>query len=86
MTLALRHLVLAVTFGVALLGAAAWGYAYGQGAVMVTPVTPRVFSGAEIGFRMEGKRGDTPTGTLVIRQNNEWVEVAFSGGMKLITK
>jgi len=86
MTPMVRGLVVVAAVVAALFGAGALGYAYGQGAAMVTPVPPRVFSGAEIGFRMDGRRGATPTGTLVIRQDGEWVEVAFSGGLKLITK
>jgi hypothetical protein len=35
---------------------------------------PRVFTGADIGFRVEGLHGDTPTGTVVIRINDQWVE------------
>jgi hypothetical protein len=35
---------------------------------------PRVISGADFGFRVEGMYGDVPTGTIVIRVNNEWVE------------
>ena len=43
--------------------------------VAVDPVTPRVMTGADIGFRVEGIRGgNTPVGTLVVRVNGEWVE------------
>lgn len=86
MTSMVRWLVVAGVLVAMVFGAGALGYAYGQGAMAVTPVPPRVFSGADIGFRMEGRRGATPTGILVIRQDGEWVEVAFSGGLKLITK
>jgi hypothetical protein len=42
--------------------------------VMVNPVTPRVVTGADLGFRVEGLRGGTPVGTVVIRVNDEWVQ------------
>ena len=40
----------------------------------VDPVTPRVMSGADLGFRVEGLRGGTAVGTIVIKVNGEWVE------------
>lgn len=44
-------------------------------AVATTPVTPMVMSGADVGFRVEGIRGNTPVGTLVVKVKGEWVEV-----------
>lgn len=43
-----------------------------------TPLpTPRVMSGADVGFRIEGTNGSgTPVGTWVIRVNGEWLETA----------
>jgi hypothetical protein len=35
---------------------------------------PRFFSGADVGFRVEGLHGTTPTGTVVIRVNGQWLE------------
>ena len=35
---------------------------------------PRILSGSDIGFRIEGWQGSTPTGTIVIRVNGQWVE------------
>jgi hypothetical protein len=34
---------------------------------------PKVLSGADVGFRIEGTIGDMPAGTLVIRVNGQWV-------------
>ena len=42
--------------------------------VVVNKVPPKVMTGADIGFRVEGLRGDTPVGTLVVKVNGEWVE------------
>jgi hypothetical protein len=42
---------------------------------MVEPVTPRIVTGGDVGFRVEGLRGgSTPVGTFVVRVNGEWVE------------
>jgi hypothetical protein len=65
--------VLAVLMVVA---ATAWVTAQ---AVRVQPVPPKVMTGADIGFRVEGLRGSTPVGTIVVKVNDEWVaaEVAI---------
>jgi hypothetical protein len=36
---------------------------------------PKVFSGSELAFRVDGVYGETPAGSLVIRQNGHWVDV-----------
>lgn len=43
-------------------------------AVAVNKVTPKVMTGSDVGFRVEGIRGNTPVGTLVVKVNGEWVE------------
>ena len=45
-----------------------WERAGAQGALAVRPVTPRVLSGGDFGFRVEGVKGETPVGRLVVRQ------------------
>lgn len=47
---------------------------------------PRILSGPDIGFRVEGRdpRNGTPTGTLMIRLNGEWVEAGSTGGTRLL--
>lgn len=40
----------------------------------VPVASPSVISGADIGFRIEANRGQTPVGRLVIRVNGQWVE------------
>jgi hypothetical protein len=52
----------------------------------VRPVFPRVMSGEDLGFRVEGRKGDIPVGSLVVRVNGEWVEVQFATGVKWLTK
>lgn len=46
-------------------------------------VAPRILSGEDIGFRVEGtnQRGD-PVGTWVIRINGEWREVGTSTSVR----
>ena len=55
-------------------------------AVNAQPVPLRVMSGDDFGFRVQGRKGDTPVGTLVVRVNGEWVEVQFAVGVKRITE
>ena len=46
--------------------------------------SPVVLSGADIGFRVTGMAGNTPTGRLVIRINGQWIEPKFGGGNALL--
>jgi hypothetical protein len=39
----------------------------------VQPVTPMVISGADFGFRIEGMRGNTAVGTLVVQRDGQWI-------------
>ena len=55
-------------------------------ALNAQPVPPRVISGDDFGFRVQGRKGDTPVGTLVVRVNGEWVEVQFAVGLKRVTE
>jgi len=49
--------------------------------VAIERVTPRIMSGGDAGFRVEGLRGGTPVGTLVVQVNGQWVaaEIASPG-------
>jgi hypothetical protein len=64
--------------GVLLTMAASWVYAQ---AIGINPVTPTVLSGGDIGFRVEGDRGGTPVGTLVVKINGQWVPADFTNGI-----
>jgi hypothetical protein len=50
------------------------------------PVQPRIVSGSDIGFRVEGTDRATgrPIGTLVVRIDGEWVDVSSGGGPRLL--
>ena len=41
----------------------------------VNPVPPRVISGADFGFRIEGEQNGVPVGVPVVRINGEWMAV-----------
>jgi len=58
--------------------AATWTYTQ---AIGVNPVTPTVLSGGDIGFRVEGDRGGTPIGTLVVKIDGQWVAADFASGV-----
>ena len=66
----------AAGFIVALILSAATAWATSQSQlVMVDPVTPKVVTSEDLGFRVEGLRGgSTPVGTIVVRVNGEWVQ------------
>lgn len=78
-----RHLLAACLLGSGLFASAAW--AYGQ-SVGPRPTPPVVLSGADVGFRMTGRRGETPIGELVVRVDGQWQKAEFASGLKLITK
>ena len=49
--------------------------------VMVEKVTPRVMTGEDVGFRVEGLRGgSTPVGRIVVRINGQWVVAELASG------
>ena len=50
------------------------------------PTEPRILSGSDIGFRVEGTdaRTGNPTGTLVVRIDGEWVAISPAGGVRLL--
>ena len=58
--------------------AVAWAGAGAQ-VVAVNPVTPTVMTGGDVGFRVEGLRGSTPVGTLVVKVNGQWVAAEIAG-------
>ena len=66
------------------IAAAAFGYA--QAPPVGKAVPPFVLSGADIGFRVEGRKGTAVTGQFVVKINGEWIDVKDSSfGPKLLT-
>ena len=50
--------------------------------VMPSPVDPPiVVSGADVGFRISGRRGSTPVGTIVVKVNGLWVEAQLGASV-----
>ena len=55
------------------------GLAAAVTAQVARPVAPKVFSGEDLGFRVDGLNlNGMPVGHLVIRINGDWVEVGSS--------
>jgi hypothetical protein len=77
MRFTLRSAIIVVMLGATFAAGRAWATAQLRSP---EPVTPTVFSGNDIGFRMEGRRGTTPVGAIVVRIDGEWVEVEFGAG------
>lgn len=69
----MRLKTVAAAFVALLLVVAATAWVTAQ-ALAVTPVTPKVMTGSDVGFRVEGLRGSTPVGKIVVKVNGEWVE------------
>jgi hypothetical protein len=72
------YVVIAILWcaSLAAVGVAAKGQAQVQ---MFRPVAePKVMSGPDVGFRVEGMYGDVPAGVVVVRVNGKWVEVRFA--------
>ena len=61
-----------VLAGIGLLSFAAWASAQFYAVQPVNP--PITLSGADIGFRVEGRQGSAVTGRLMVRIDGEWVE------------
>lgn len=45
---------------------------------------PLVFSGNDLGFRVEPIQDGRPVGTLVVRIDDEWVDVGFLGATSFV--
>lgn len=68
-----RYLVAAAV--VALVSSfATWTWVSAQ-ALSYTAVPHRVMTGADLGFRVQGLRGETPVGRFVVKVNDRWVDV-----------
>ena len=66
------------------MAAAAFGYAQAQPGSKAVP--PFVLSGADIEFRVEGRKGTSVTGHFVAKIDGQWVDVKDSSfGPKLLT-
>ncbi len=49
-----------------------------QQAFLIDPLPePRIISGPDVGFRIEGTQKGAPVGRLVIRVDGKWIEARF---------
>jgi hypothetical protein len=69
--------VIAMLLVLVLAVGAAWAAAQN---ILVEKVTPTVLSGENVGFRVEGLRGRTPVGRIVVRVNGQWLEAELARG------
>lgn len=75
----LRFKRLGMVLALLMLGAAG-GWASAQSIAPRAVNPPRVLMGEDVGFRIEGQRGNTVIGRVVVRVNGEWVETEPAGG------
>jgi hypothetical protein len=68
--------VLVVLWALSIVAAAT--IAMAQAPEAVPSVTPIVVSGNDLGFRIDGQRGQTPVGKIVVRIDEQWVEAELS--------
>ena len=68
-----------------LLAAGLWVHAQAPVPPPAQAQAPTVISGSDLGFRVDGRKGNTPLGTLVVRINGQWVEAEFGAGVKRLT-
>jgi hypothetical protein len=75
-----------VLCAVSLTAVALFGQAQGPTTPPAQAQTPTIISGSDLGFRVDGLKGTTPIGTLMVRINGQWVEVEFGpGGVRRLT-
>ena len=73
MTSAARKCAVALGLALAVGAGAVGGYALASESTQ--PIRPTVFSGVDMGFRIEGRKGKTPVGRVVVRIDAQWVAV-----------
>lgn len=73
-----RFVVIAISV-VSLLLAAIGAHAAQTQLQLPTPQPPTIVSGADFGFRITATKGGHAVGTLVVKQNGQWVEADLGG-------
>jgi hypothetical protein len=85
-----KMLLLAVVWVVSMFAAGVWGYAQvplPQPAPRLPGASgqPTVISGPDLGFRVDGHKGNTPLGRFVVRIDGQWVEIEEAAGVRRVT-
>jgi hypothetical protein len=79
MRVRIRRALTAGLVGIGLVAAGAWGHAQSARTAQAfgteRMAAPIVISGNDVGFRMEGRKGSTPVGRLVVRIDGQWMDV-----------
>jgi hypothetical protein len=73
--------IIGIVWVASLVGVAAGVSAQAQARMYQPLPEPKVLSGADVGFRVDGMYGETPSGTIVIRVNDRWVDARIGGGI-----
>lgn len=82
-----KRIGLAALVIVFLAAAALFGQAQGPATPPTQQQSPTIISGADLGFRVEGRNENRPVGTLMVRINGQWVEAELTarGGIKRLS-
>jgi hypothetical protein len=85
-----KMLLLAVVCVVSMFAAGVWGYAQAplpQPAPRSpgTNAQPTVISGPDLGFRVDGHKGNAPLGRFVVRIDGQWVEIEEAAGVRRLS-
>jgi len=83
-----KMLLLAVVWVASMFGAGVWGYAQvqlPQPAPRLPGTQPTVISGPDLGFRVDGHKGNTPLGRFVVRIDGHWVEIEETAGIRRLS-
>ena len=79
----MRQWIAVISVAVAILtGGVLWARAQVQPA---NPTQPTIFSGGDVGFRVDRWEGDTPIGRWVVRRDGKWLEPKTSVGTHRVT-
>jgi len=91
MTLRKRFIAVAL-WAVSMCAAGMWGHAQApqppqepRPAPSQVPPQKRVFSGPDLGFRVDARKGNTPIGRFVVRVDGQWVEIEESASIRRLT-
>ena len=85
-----KRIIVATLWVGSMLAAGVWGHA--QTTLPLPRPAPSpgqtqqtVISGSDLGFRVDGRKGNTPLGRFVVRIDGQWVEIEESAGIRRLT-